>query len=478
MVESGAVIQADFASIVGDARVITDPAVCAGFAIDGITPHSVVYPTRAEEAAEVLRCAAAHDLVVIPCRNATKLDIGASPRRYDVALSLKDMNQVWYYEPDDLVVSVEPGMKFGDLQHFLARHRLWIPLDPGGGERASVGGILAANAAGPLRLQYGGPRDMVLGMKIATPEGRIVKTGGRVVKNVAGYDLAKLVIGSYGTLGVIVEATFKLYPQVANRVTWAIEPIALETAREIRRELLRSPLRPLRLVLLNHATRRHLADATSSPRLVTSSEVNLALWIEAGGSDRVLARYTDELGVLAAKHGAPLHKLDRDAAGETWERIADFGSGLTREQQAPLVVRAALPIASCEEFLERAEKESRLGGFETAGLVQLGVGVVDLGIGLNASGSANTDPEPRGDGVQPQAQAPGSRYPAATIIERLRQAAITLGGTLVVTHCPAELKSKLDVWGPPGDDFEVMRKLKMAWDPKSTLSPGRFIGGL
>src|SRR5215472_548971 len=255
MIEAVEEIQADFASIVGDSHASAEPEACAVFAVDGVAPRCVVYPPCAEEVAEVLKCASSHGLAVIPVRNGTKLATGAPPRQYDVALSLKDMNQVWYYEPDDLVVSVEPGLKFGDLQHFLARHNLWVPLDPAAGERASVGGILAANSTGPLRLRYGGPRDLVLGMKIVTAEGTIVKTGGRVVKNVAGYDLAKLLIGSYGTLGVIVEASLKLHPQVGGRATWVIEPATLAAAREFRRALLRSPLTPLRVVVMNAPAR-------------------------------------------------------------------------------------------------------------------------------------------------------------------------------------------------------------------------------
>jgi glycolate oxidase FAD binding subunit len=459
---STAEIQTDFASVVGDSRAITDPAACASFAVDGVIPKSVIYASSAEEVAAVLRCAAARDLAVIPFRNGTKLGIGAPPRRYDVALSLKDMNRVWYYEPDDLVVSVEPGMKFGDLQHFLARHRLWIPLDLGGGERASVGGILAANAAGPLRLHYGGPRDMVLGMKIATADGQIVKTGGRVVKNVAGYDLAKLLIGSYGTLGVIVEATFKLYPRIANRVTWVIHPGTLAGAREIRRELLRSPLHPLRMVLLNGRAQRLLDDATSGIGAKSASGSNFSIWIEGGGSDQVIARYSNDLGVLAAKHGVSFHNVDSEAAAQIWERIADFDLWLTREQQVQVVLRAALPIASGEDLLERVEKESKIAGYEVAGLVQMGAGIVELGL----------------TAIEPRAPSPERRVPTPGLIQTLRDEAVTLGGTLVVRRCPAELKSRIDVWGPPGDDFEIMRKLKAAWDPKSTLSPGRFIGGL
>ncbi len=445
-------IQTDFALIAGDGRALSEPEACAEFTVDGITPGCVLRPLTAEQVAEMLRCAAAHELAVIPCANITKLGIGAPPQRYDAALSLRDLNRTTYYEPDDLVVSVEPGMTFGALQQMLAERKLWLPLDPAGGEHATIGGILAANSAGPLRLRYGGPRDIVLGMKIATAEGKIIKTGGRVVKNVAGYDLAKLLIGSYGTLGVIVEATFKLYPQVATRTTWAIEIESFTAAREFRRRLLASPLGPLRAAVLNAEARMEMKSC--SPENVSNSRA--VIWIEAGGSERVIGRYDKEVGALAAQVDGGIRRVDCSEAEEVWNNIADFGNGLVSKRQDSVVLRGALPISGGEEFLECAEQESQAEGLHVAGILQVGVGIVEMGL------RSIPNPEPR------------IASPAS--IEKLRRLAADFGGSLVVTHCPADLKSKIDVWGPVGDDFEVMRKLKAAWDPKSTLAPGRGVG--
>ncbi|HEV2424043.1 MAG TPA: FAD-binding oxidoreductase [Terriglobia bacterium] len=442
----------DFTSIASGDRGSVAPEICAAYAVDGVTPSCALRPSTPEQVAEMLKYAAARGLAVIPCGNGTKLGLGAPPQRYDAALCLRDLNRATYYEPDDLVASVEPGMTLGMLQQMLGEHRLWLPLDPAGGDRATIGGILAANSAGPLRLRYGGPRDMVLGMKIATPEGKIVKTGGRVVKNVAGYDLAKLLIGSYGTLGVIVEATLKLYPRIATRTTWTIEMESFASAREFRRRLLASPLRPLRAVLLNAAART-LADSGGGEGVESSGP---EIVVEAGGSERVLTRYQTELGALAAGINATINRREDSAARGVWARVADFGNWVTRECHAACVLRAALPIAAAEDFLERTEAEGRDDGWQLAGAAQLGVGVVEVGFSPN--------PEPR--------------IPSLATIEKLRRAAATLGGSTVVAHCPHDLKSKLDVWGPPGDDFETMRSLKAAWDPKSTLTPGRFVGGL
>jgi glycolate oxidase FAD binding subunit len=373
---------------------------------------------------------------------------GNPPRRYDAALALKEMNQVWYYEPADLVVSVEPGMKFGDFQHFVGRHKLWLPLDPPGGARSSLGGILAANASGPLRQLYGSPRDMVLGMKIATTEGKLVRTGGRVVKNVAGYDLAKLLIGSYGTLGVIVEASLKLYPLPAERATFILSTSTPDSVRDLRRSVQQSPLDPMRMVLLN-------AEALKIIRSSATAEVPaLELWIEVGGSPRVIERYARTLEALSRASGVSVRREDAKQAASAWPLISDFRAALVDGYPDLVVLKAALPIASSEEFISQAQQAAASQMARLAALALVGVGVVHLYL-------------PQGT----QASVPG-------LVERLRRAAVSLGGQLVVEWCSVPVKARIDVWGAPGDDFETMQKLKQAWDPKGILSPGRFIGGL
>ncbi|MBI1940255.1 MAG: FAD-binding oxidoreductase, partial [Acidobacteria bacterium] len=389
-------------------------------------------------------------LAVIPCRNATKLDVGNPPRRYDIALCLKEMNRVWHYEPADLTVSVEPGMKFGDFLHYVGRHGLWLPLDPAGGARASLGGIVATNSTGPLRLLYGAPRDMVIGMKIATTEGKVVKTGGRVVKNVAGYDLAKLLIGSYGTLGVIVEVSFKLFPLPVQRGTFVIPVGTLGIGRDIRRRILHSPLEPMRMVLLDAAAATLVRKETS---LAAEKAKEPEIWIEFGGSQRVLERCARELGELGRAAGAPARQLEVGNADALWARISDFRDGLLKDHPQAVILKAILPDTATEEFLSRAQQEAESERIQTACISQLGVGIVHLGL--------------RGESPS---------MPA--LIGRLRGAAEGLGGKLVVETCAAEFKNQLDVWGATGDAFGIMSKLKAAWDPKGILSPGRFVGGL
>jgi len=442
-------VHSEFTAIVGESCVVTDPAVCQQHAVDGRAPGAVVYPQSAEEVAAVLKCAADRSLAVIPCRTLTKIATGKPPRRYDVALSLKDLNRVWYYEPADLVVSVEPGMKFGDLQHLLSRNRLWLPLDPAGGARASLGGILAANSSGPLRVHYGTPRDMTLGMKIATTDGKIIKTGGRVVKNVTGYDISKLMIGSYGTLGVIVEASFKLYPIPAGRATFVLATRTLEQARALRRAMQQSPLEPMRVVWLDAEAAKLVRESQSAPPTVSE------IWIEASGSRRVLERYTRALEEISRSADACVKPLETDAAEAGWSRLAGFRDTVAGAYPDSLAhLRAVVAPSAGEEFLGQAQARAAPEKLRLASYALPSVGVVHLSL------------------------LEGAHEAARRFIEALRAAAISLGGSLVVEWCAPQVKSQIDVWGPPGDDFEIMRKLKESWDPKGILSPGRFVGGL
>jgi glycolate oxidase FAD binding subunit len=441
-------LRADLEALVGQCPVLVDPAACAAFSVDGKIPDCAVAPFTAEQVAAVLHYAGEHHLGLIPRGNGTKLAMGNPPRRYDVALSLKELNRVIHYEPADLTITVEAGMTFGAFQDLVGKDGLWLPLDPRGGAESSLGGIIAANAAGPLRQGFGGPRDMVLGLKIATTDGKIAKTGGRVVKNVAGYDFGKLLTGSFGTLGVMVEACLKLFPKPPERATFAMRAGTLGVARDLRRSILRSPLDAMRLVLLDAQAAALLEDSTQPPE-----RPDAELWIELGGSHRVIERCMLELRQLAAAVGATLGRREN---GETaWERVSNLAHWIQPKFRDVTVLKAALPLVASEEFLSRAQQEAESERIAVASFAQVGVGIVHL-CALQETLSTNI----------------------AGWVLRLRQAAADLGGSLVIEHCRSDLKAGVDVWGKGGDDLAAMRKMKSAWDPQEVLSPGRFVGGI
>ena len=445
------VVRAGFAGIVGESQVLYGEPACAGLRVDGRLPRCVVYPTSAEQAAQVLKFAAENGLAVIAIGGGSKLGIGNPPQKYDVALCLRDMKKTLHYEPADLTAGVEAGTTFQEFQDLLRRDGLWLPLDPPGRERATLGGIVAANASGPLRQLYGTPRDMVLGMRIATTEGKVVKTGGRVVKNVAGFDLGKLLIGSFGTLGVIVEVNLKLFPIPAERETFILSAGTLGIARDLRRSILNSPLEPARLVLLDAEASNLIRPVASLDSAAREPEI----WVEASGSKAVIDRTRKDLEELGRAVGAKVQLSDQEGSRASWRLIADFSNWFHVTSPESLVLKGTMPTAHCEEFLSLAQQEAGNEKVKVTSITQVGVGIMVLG--LVGSNGAN---------------------PMVPLVTRLRKSLEKLGGALTVIAAPVEFKEQVDAWGTPGSGLKMMRKLKAAWDPKGILAPGRFVGGI
>ncbi|MGD0123715.1 MAG: FAD-binding oxidoreductase [Terriglobia bacterium] len=440
--------QMALAAILGESQVVSEPAACAAWAVGGKVPKYGVEPPTAECVAAVLKIAADHDLAVIPRGNGTQLDLGSPPSRYDLSVSLRKLNRVRHFEPADLTIGVEAGMKLGELQDFLGREGLWLPLDPRGGATATIGGILATNSTGPLRLRFGSARDMLLGIKVATTEGKLIKSGGRVVKNVAGYDLSKLFVGSFGTLGLIVEASFKLFPRPASRATWVLEPGTLGRARDLRGRILNSPLEPLRMVLLD-------SGAAGLFRQGMHSGGEPELWIEAGGSPKILERHAKDLAEIGRSMGIACRTMDELAEQQLWDQLINFERSLPALHSEVMIMKAALPIACSEQFLSLARQAAEGDGISIAGIAQPGVGIVHLGVWGVKLGEI-----------------------AAPLVTNARKSAESLGGALVVEQYPAGFEGERDVWGAPGDLLPSMRGLKAVWDPRGILSPGRFVGGI
>ncbi|MGH8010470.1 MAG: FAD-binding oxidoreductase, partial [Candidatus Binatia bacterium] len=221
------------------------------FAIDGREPQEVVFPESVAQVSQVLRVASEQRTAVAPVGHGAFLHLGNVARRYDLALSLQRLDRIIDYQPADMTVTVEAGMTLARLQTILGEQGQWLPVDPPLPEQATVGGLIATNLSGPARLSQGTIRDFLIGMKAVQSDGTIVKGGGRVVKNVAGYDLPKLYCGSFGTLGVIVEATFKVRPRPQAQGILSLAFPSAEKAMELTFRLLGSELQPFLLELAN-----------------------------------------------------------------------------------------------------------------------------------------------------------------------------------------------------------------------------------
>jgi glycolate oxidase FAD binding subunit len=401
--------------------------------IDGLAAASRLSPTSADELAEALHAADQRGQAVAPVGGGTHLDLGMPPSRLDVVLETTGLSKVVEYEPADLTVTVEAGMRFAELQKLLGEQGQFLALDPPADEAATIGGLIATNASGPLRFAYGTPRDLVLGTRVANPDGTVTHAGGRVVKNVAGYDLNKLYIGSLGTLGVIVELSFKLAPIPPAAATVAGRFADVGAVRGLLGILVRSPLAPMAVELLG-------PGASAAGGMSRANHVVLRV----GGYAQAVERQVRDLSALMAEHGGQRV----DAADTLWEDIARMR---VEAQRRALVLKAAVPIAASASLTEILE--SRFQDLDPVVWADAGNGIA----------YAACDPAPSAD-----------------VVRELRRAIGALGSnaSLVIQRCPTELKRAVDVWGDAGSSMALMRTLKAKLDPNGTLNPGRYVGGI
>lgn len=405
-------------------------------AVDGVEPRVHARPSSPEELAEALGQASAAKLAVGPRGGGTRLALGNPPERLDLVLETTALDQVVEYEPADLTITVQAGMRFQTLQELLRAQGQFLALDPPVESASTIGGIIATNASGPLRFGYGTARDLVIGTRVANADGKLTRAGGRVVKNVAGYDLNKLYVGSLGTVGVIVELGFKLSPLPPSEATVALHFAELEAAGKLAEVLVRSQLQPLAIELLGPAASAEVGLSPSGSTVV----------VRVGGYENAVQRQLRELEALAAQHGG----RRVDAAEELWDQLAAFAGSSGR----PVLLKAAVPLAQTVAAMQQLDSE--LGHLQPLTWAHAGSGIVQCALevaeGLDLAGT----------------------------IARLRSALRTLGdnASLVVERCPAELKQDLDVWGDPGDGLPLMRAIKAKLDPHSTLNPGRYVGGI
>lgn len=430
-----------------DSQRVLPREEAASYAVDGVIPQVVTLPVTVEEVAEVMRLASREDAAVIPWGGGTAISLGNVPRRYDIALCLSRLNQVVEHEPADLTATVQAGMTLADLQRHLTESGQFLALDPPSGQEATIGGILAANASGPSRHAYGTARDLILGMRAVQADGRVIKAGGRVVKNVAGYDLSRLFIGSLSSLGIIVEACFRLAPLPRAERTALV---SLPSAQEAWRFVAQTANLSLRAVeLLNAAAVRQAAA------LSEAAEDGYALVLAAAGEPAAVDHSLKELGELSRRAAASsFAEVDESAQGPLWQAIA----GLTRpSSDTSLVCKAALLPSQVPTLSEQIETTGRELGLEPLVLSHLTAGIV-----------YSAWPLPQDEGPQR----------ALELVTTLRRAVAGLDGSLVVEACPLALKERIDVWGEPAADFPLMRQIKEQFDPQGILSPGRFLGRL
>jgi glycolate dehydrogenase FAD-binding subunit len=433
----------EMAAIVGEQHATEDRARTAPFAIDEVIPRALVEPASAEEAAAVMKYAHAHELVVVPAGGFTQQFTGAVPDKVDIVLLTNRLKVVEHYDPGDLMIGVGAGTTLAEVDLQISPHRQMLPLDAPQPEKCTIGGALASAAQGPLKQFYGGLRDFCTGVRFVTADGKVAKAGAKVVKNVAGYDLMKLLIGSFGTLAVITGASFKLFSRPPQTRTFISKFAAAAEAVSFRDRVLCSPLAPLSLELVSPHAHAVLSD---SPDQNDEAWRVLLRW---AGSDAVLARYRAELG--SAVTGEAGGEDDR----KMWLRIADFPHLLFERARNAMLLRVDVALQDVGAVLVAAQRAAVDNNFVCAVMGRIGVGSLLVGFA-------------------PIAVDPPAAMQYVNAVSFLR-GALPRDGSAVVVRCPVEAKRHFSVWGSTPNDVETMKAIKQAFDKKNILNRGRFL---
>lgn len=432
----------EFAGIVGEGNA--RPAA-AGDEIDGVAPEFVVEPGSVEEVSAVMKLAHDNGLKVAPRGGGTKLDLGNPPQAVDLVVSTARLNRVTEHAAGDLVVLAQAGVRLEDLQEQLAAESQALALDPPEAG-ATLGGLISADSSGPRRFRYGKVRDLLIGITVVLGDGTISRAGGKVVKNVAGYDLCKLYTGALGTLGIVVETIWRLHPIPEARATVALSVESPESAGSAIQSVLHSALVP--------------------------SAVELE-WGEGSGTLVVLLEGVEpgvkaQAGItrsLLEPHGT-VNVLADEEEQELWARILSpqhESAGANGDASAEVRVRVSGVAAAVGEYLAA-------------------IGRAAVGSGLTARASG-----PAGSGVlhvefSGPVESSEEEYLAAArrAVQELRAsvAGHPAGGSVVLERAPESLKRQIEVWGSVGGELAVMQRMKKRFDPEFVMNPGRFVGGI
>jgi glycolate oxidase FAD binding subunit len=435
----------ELASIVGAENAVEDPRLLGPFAVDGVIPSVVLFPEHIEQISEVMKTASRLSASVIPMGSGTKRGIGNKPLGADIVLSTKKLDRVIEHESSDLVATTECGITLSGLNSRLGARNQFLPVDPPHvNDGATVGGIIASNDSGPMRLRYGTTRELLIGMKVVRADGSIFKGGSKVVKNVAGYDMPKLFVGSLGTLGIIVEATFRLYPVPESSKTYVAGFKSLDDAHGAVKSLINSNL------VIN-------ALEQMSPKLTGSVAERLGIGIDKNKHSlavrimNVTRAVEDQIKTVvevSQRSGGEGLVIEGGEEEAFWEEVREFPWRSLDGDTT--VLRAGVLISDVPRVFLLLEKISDKYCVRTHASARAASGVVIISV--------------KGDYER-----------VVCSVKELREFAESAGGSLVVRETSPDIKSAIDVWGSIGSSLGLMKRIKSGFDPGNILNPGRFI---
>lgn len=434
----------------------------AQFSLDALTPRTIYTPHDANELAQMLAQCNAEKRAVVPWGGGTLQHLGHPPTRYDAAICTTNLNQVIDYAYDDLTATFGAGMTLAEIERVLAEHGQFLPIDVPHPERATIGGVLATGMNGPLRLRYGPVRDFLIGNRFATVEGHVIKAGSKVVKNVAGYELHKVQVGAFGTLGILSEATFKVFPRPAAETTLWASFDDLRDACAVISPLWRLPTPPLALELFDRATGAQVYKGAQGKWFIAA---------RFGGPTATIASARETSAQTAREHQARVEIVEEGMS--LWRTIADLPAQLRETQPGVTLLRASIPpkelFAALRSILDLASIHQlappRL--FAHAALATIYACSVDVDASPHL---ARESAIARDDRIQETRMIAFVRALRAQLHER--------GGHLMVVEAPTAIKAQAGVWGDVGPTLKLMQSIKRQFDPNNILNPGRFVGGI
>jgi glycolate oxidase FAD binding subunit len=395
-------------------------------AVEGVEPDFVVESGSIEEISDVMKLAAREGLAVAPRGSGTKMHIGDPPRRLDLIVSTARMNEVLEHTPGDQIVRLEAGIKLEDLQEHISDSDQMLAIDPPE-SGATIGGIVAANSSGPRRYRYGTIRDLIIGITVILHDGTVAKAGGKVVKNVAGYDLSKLFTGSLGTLGVIANANFRLHPRPEAARTVAVEVTDPQQAQAVAQAIVHSQV-----------------EATAVELHYGENEKLLAVLLESipGGIDAK----AETASFLLKQFGEVRALSDEEA-----DRLGPLTSPEVADDVVLKIGAPPVDLAAVLESVLGATERKELAHPRITGHAGTGVTLVGFS-GENEDG-------------------------AAGFVEELREIWVRRGGNVTLQRAPLTLKQRVSTWDNGGDYLGLVRRVKEKFDPRGGMNPGRFLGG-
>jgi glycolate oxidase FAD binding subunit len=450
--------------------------------VDNVVPKAVVFPKNTEQVAEVVKFSNREKLAIVARGSGTKMAMGNPPKKLDLVVCTARMNHMLDVDTSNLTITVEAGVKFRDIQARLATQedRCYLPLEDLGAEgddiicsdrshsgcfipidapyadKATIGGIIATDSTGPRRLLYNLPRDSIIGIRFVSPNGDILGSGGKTVKNVSGYDVSKLMVGSMGTLGILCEMTIRMLPLPEKMQTLLVSFATFSEASALAERIFETTLLPAAVEIMNGEAYNHLT-LDDKPGFDSKGYV-VAAALEA--FIPAVSRMHSEILEMARNGGAGAEAvLEEDDHRSFWLAMSNLSATLGKKFSGLIKAKLNYPLSMGKAVIESGESLFSQANVDYIFQMHAGNGICHMGLLIDKKDTAATEK---------------ALAALGQLLERCRE----VDGNLVIQGAPTELKEKLKIWGEIGSHFVVMKRLKNQLDPIGILSPGRFVEGL